>query len=385
MAIVEFTVNLNDPKLADFLAKVDPELKKYVQGAVPPTGFLEHKRRPNHDDKKSINAPFLVREIYRLQLGRVPQGTVAAEVFLKQKLSFSIEYVLYLKGGLPQDVVERARKLVDAYEPGIAPNLSAWIDEQIKDGWLAEEDMALLADIHIEKEGVPSELNTAQRDALFDLYGIKTDEPPISTRIDVLPETTFQKWAHSRAPKLELIGKEAVRQNEPQVGREIAEISKGQRPGENAKAEIGTILEDVSRHIIPVECRGGFRRQELRLCSVFQWPEFMIEWMPVSIPVGCATITFSVPQLKIRFSHLVVFIYFHFPERVDEASFTIAKNCAIRSALAGTVIGIVVGNPAAAVTAFQSYFLDCLRQDAYECVNPGLLLVKETEEWKPAV
>jgi hypothetical protein len=380
MASIEFTLNLNDPSLADFLADVEGTIRAFVQIAAQPGGFTETHRRKIDNETQTIDAPFLLRELYRLTLKTAPVGTLAVEVFLEQTLSFWVEYVLFLKDGLAPEKVERARRLVDEYDSRIAPELSTWIAEQIKDGWLKEDEMALLANIHIEKVDAPREVNVTQRDALFRLYGLKN--PPIRTRIDVLPETNFPRWAAERNARLELIGTEAIRRNQPQVGREIAEMKVGNPPGSTAQAEVGKLLDDITRKILPVECHGDFRREELRLLSVFEWPEFKLEWRTITIKMRCVKIQVKVPWLRVRIAHLIVFIYYHVPKRYDEAIITIVKNCAIRSALAGAVIGVVVGNPAAAVAAFQSFFVDCLREDAFACVNPGLFLAKEVEPWQ---
>jgi hypothetical protein len=384
MPSVEFSVNLNDPAFADFLAEITNTTGEHVQSSPRPNNFKEAHRRKNEQDIGTINAPFLVRELYQLKLGKVPQnvpqGTLATEVFLEQPLIFWVEYVLFLKDDLPQEKVERAIKLVDEYDPQISSDLSAWIAEQIKDGWLNESEIALLADVHIQKSGAYSELNITQREALFRLYGLMP--PRIETRIDVLPETSFPDWAQKRYATLDLVGTEAIRRNQPQVGREVAEVKAGTPPGSTAQSEIRKLLDDITRNILPVECRGDFRRQERRLLSVLEWPEFKIEWYTISIKVGCAVIKFDVPRLLIRLAHLVIFIYYHVPQKFDEAIITIVKNCAIRSALSGAVIGIVVGNPAAALAAFQSFFVDCLRQDAFACVNPGIFLVKEVGAWQ---
>ena len=379
MPAIDFSVRLDDPLLADFLADVASKNSQFVQTASQPTGFKEAHRRKNESDTGTLDATFLIRELYRLKLKTVPQGTVAADVFLEQTLSIWVEYVLYLKDGLAADIVARAQRLVDEYNASNSPDLSAWISEQIKDGWIADSDLQLLADIHVEKVGKHREVNIAQRLALFRLYGI--DPSPISTSIGILPETSFPRWATERNAELELIGTEATRRNQPQVGREVAELKPGTPPGSNAQTQVASLLDEVTRNILPSECRGDFRREQQRLVSVFAWPEFKLEWYTITIKIGCARIQISLPRLLVRISNLIIFIYYHVPKRFDEAILTILKNCAIRSALSGAVIGIVVGNPAAAIAAFQSFFVDCLRQDAFACINPGLFLAKEVGDW----
>ena len=380
MSSIEFTVNVNDPQIADFLA--DRRELQIVRRANQPNGFSEQYRRDNTVDRNTADVPFLMREFYRLKLNNVPAGTVAAEVFLRQTLSFWVEYVLFLRDGLSQEVIDRAKTLVKEYDPNVVPDLSAWMAEKLKEGWITESDVALLADIHIEKVGLPADVNTTQRDALFRLYDL--EHPASGAPIHILPEANFSRWANQRRATLELIDTEAVKANSPQIGREIAEVDvdAAKEPGETAQGLLSSILDDVSRHILPTECAGGFRREELRMLSVLGWPEFKLEWQTISIRVGCATIQITVPVLRIRFANLVLFIYYHVPKTPDVAILTIVKNCAIRSALSGAVIGIVVGNPAVAIAAFQSFFVDCLRQDAFDCINPGLIMVKEVEGWR---
>ncbi len=117
------------------------------------------------------------------------------------------------------------------------------------------------------------------------------------------------------------------------------------------------------------------------MVSVAAWPEFKIEYWYQTIRVGCARIRIPVPTIRTRISNLIVFLYYHLPVQVDEAVFAILKACAIRSALTGAVVGIVLGNPAAAIVTFKANFTSCLKDEFFACLNPGLFLVKEAGTW----
>jgi hypothetical protein len=66
---------------------------------------------------------------------------------------------------------------------------------------------------------------------------------------------------------------------------------------------------------------------------------------------------------------------------IDRFIFKIAETCAIRSALGAAIIGIIMSNPAAAFASFNGLFKRCLEQEIKNCVNAGLLTIKEAGEW----
>ena len=392
MVNIDFELDLSDPDVLDFL--VDGTVDTLTRPALQPEGFTERARRNNDVDKATTAARYLQRERYAVVLAppqqpppspppgpAAQQGTVTCEVFCEQQITIQVNYVLYLKDGLPADVVQRAIELVAQYDQATHGDLAAWISEQIKDGWIAEADLRVAGEMVIEKQGTPRDLNASQRDALFKLYGIGGGHWQSRVHILYNDDGSFSQWATRRRAKLEPVAIEPVYQSPPAPVREIAEVQAKNPPGSAADAQVGTLLDKALRDIVPVQCRGSMQREQVKLISVFAWPEFKLEWRSVRIKVGCARITIVVPVIRIRIAHLVLYMYYHFPRQVDQAVLTIVKNCAIRAALAGAVIGIVVGNPAAAITAFQSYLMSCVQQDAYECLNPGIFLVKEVTAW----
>lgn len=98
--------------------------------------------------------------------------------------------------------------------------------------------------------------------------------------------------------------------------------------------------------------------------------------------MGCSSITIVYPVLQFRISELVLFVYYFYPNDVRRTVLKIIETCAIRSALAGGVVGVVVGNPGAAISTFNALFKRCIEREVKECINPGIVTIKERGNWQ---
>jgi hypothetical protein len=374
---IELSIDFNEPRIAAFLADVNGV--DFVERPPAPEGFSEVGRRENERDVERFPALFGLRELYRLEMNGSSAGVVSADVIMQQGLRVWVEYVVYGRSDLSADQRQRLEALLGLHDEQQPPDLEAWLVDQIRDGWILREQIVIAGHLHLRKRGNAQDVNASQRDVLFALYGQQGNRPPRS-RIELLPEDGFTRWAEARNSRLVLIGSEPITQGIARDATVSAEIPASPQPGEAADAAIDGLLDEATRVLVPNRC-VGFRRINQRMVSVAGWPEFKIEWQFRTIRVGCARIKVPVPIMRTRISNLVCFLYYHLPEQADQAVFEILKACAIRSALTGAVVGIVLGNPAAAIQTFKANFTSCLKDESFACLTPGLFLVKEAGAW----
>lgn len=123
-----------------------------------------------------------------------------------------------------------------------------------------------------------------------------------------------------------------------------------------------------------------------KIASLVHFPEFMIEWVPYSIDIGCGVhIILSVPVLRIRWSDLYLFAYARYPKDLGQLAEDAFLDCLWQSVLAGAVVGIALGNFPAALAAFKALLSECLKskfKQFISCMIPGLSIDKVvTSDW----
>lgn len=373
---VEMSVSFADAPVAAFL--VDPDSATHVVRPAPPSDFNEVGRRDNTRDVERTDAVFPVRELYRLEMNGSAAGVVSADVIKGQTVEVWVEYVVHGHRDLSTEQRERLAGLLDEHD-GQPRDLEAWLQAQISDGWIRRDQIVIAGHLHLSKVAAAVDINASQRVALHALYGL--DPQRLATRIELLSDESFTHWARNRGSSLVPIGFEPIGASDAADGRYSAEIPASGAGGVAAEAAIGGLLDRVTRVLVPSQCAGGFRRKDARMASVLASPEFKIEWRSATIRVGCARITIPVPIIRTRISNLICFIYYHQPTAADQAMAEIIRICAIRSALTGAVVGIVLGNPAAAMVTFKANFMSCLKEESFACLNPGVYVVKEAGPW----
>jgi hypothetical protein len=231
----------------------------------------------------------------------------------------------------------------------------------------------------ITKSGNSRDGNIAQREAFISLYTRK--EPRVKSEVVVVPDMPFDQWAAEAEVTIRKVGERFLDPNfKPQIAKEIQEVKPYTNEGDRVAGVTG-LLDAITAEVIPGDC-GKMNREDIKLLSLAAWPEFKVEWRDERIRIGCATVVISIPVLKTRISNLNFYVYFALPQEVGRTVIAIGKTCAIRSALGGAVIGVIVGNPAAALVAFNALFRMCIEREVKRCINPGILVLKEAGEWQ---
>jgi hypothetical protein len=123
-----------------------------------------------------------------------------------------------------------------------------------------------------------------------------------------------------------------------------------------------------------------------KIATLLTFPEFMIVWRAFDVDLGCGVhVTLSYPVLEIRWSDLTLYAFARYPSDLGNLVEDAIVDCALKSALAGAVIGVAMGNFASAIAAFQALFTRCLQdkfREAIKCMMPGLAINTEiTQQW----
>ncbi len=387
MTNLETSINFQNPIIQNYLADKANllPLKLEPTGEVGFSNDSQDRLLNNFFPKVPQNVPFLMVEEWAVEeitlddngntTGTIQSGINNIDVVLSQVVDINIEYWLYFKDGISQDAINLGRKLFNEFDPKTnGTDLEAWIKTQLNET-LTEEMFILDSCIVLEKNGQRNELNIDQRLALLRLYG---QEPGVQrSEIHVIGDESMTQWAQRKNVKVRQIGeyiKES--QTEPAITRSVREIKKPQQADNFAD----DIISQITTILVPSEC-GEMKDKKHKLLSLLAWPEFKIEWKTIRIKIGCTKISISIPILRVRISELIFYVYYSLPVHIDRFIFKIAETCAIRSALGAAIIGIIMSNPAAAFASFNGLFKRCLEQEIKNCVNAGLLTIKEAGEW----
>jgi hypothetical protein len=143
------------------------------------------------------------------------------------------------------------------------------------------------------------------------------------------------------------------------------------------------IIEDVAKTEGNEQgCGEDFDLQEFRIMELLAYPEFKVDWRNFSLTVGCITVIVTLPVLQIRTSEIDLYAYTRYPKNLGDYVVKAIVDCIIEAALAGAVIGVALGNFAAALEAFDALFTECLKDkfgQFISCMIPGLELITKVQ------
>lgn len=153
---------------------------------------------------------------------------------------------------------------------------------------------------------------------------------------------------------------------------------------ENPNIAPSVVIEDiVRREGDKLDCGLDFDKNEWKILTLLQYPEFKVEWRNHSFEIGCGVwIVISLPALQIRTSQLNLWAYTRSPKNLGALVSHVIETCAWHAALSGAVVGVVLGNFIAALQAFRAVFTECLKDklDQFiQCMIPGLVLITEVK------
>jgi hypothetical protein len=138
------------------------------------------------------------------------------------------------------------------------------------------------------------------------------------------------------------------------------------------------VLKEIDCEIDPTN------RIEEKIATVFAYPEFKLDWEVKWIKIGCIKTKLYLPVAYKRLTKKVLYAYIGLPDDIVDRAKDQIRNCAIDSALAAAVIGIIFENLAAALYSYKALFVECLKRKAYglvDCLFPGLFILTEKTRW----
>lgn len=372
-------VSFEDQAVYDFITGAE---QSFMTEPSDHEGFSEAGRQDNpySGETPAQRVPFIVTETYQVIQRTSVAGIVTAAVVLAHDVGITPVHILYLRDALEDASKIRAKALLNVFGKNDGDFVD-WLRNQLMGDWISEEDFSIDVIGRLEKKtAVPANINISQRVALYRLYGIA--DPGTDARFEYPgSDSSFDQWAKNRGTTLRLIGVEALpikASSKPETNLVVHELKPGQKMTE---ADVNNIVQSIVGIVVPSSC-GNTRSEKFPLLSVSNWPEFKLEWISISIKIGCARVTISVPVLRTRSAKMVIFVRYERPEKIELTVWEIVKTCAIRGALVGTVTGIILANPAAALVAFQTAFNECVKEEALACLHPGVFLVKEVTDWQ---
>ncbi len=216
------------------------------------------------------------------------------------------------------------------------------------------------------------EKNTQQIDKILALYN-----DDIKVHLKILGDETIGSYLKKNGFKLVLNRSENLYDIENPTQDNIHE-------GENVP-NIQDIIQHESAHL---DCTN-IQRVEKEIGPLIEYPEFKTVMESITKHIACIDITTNVPVPYFRFAQKILFGYVGHPNNLDQLIIHQIEDCIVKSAIASTVLGVVLGNFPIALASFQTLVIECIKfnvgQDI-KCLFPGLYLQTVPVgdgSWKP--
>jgi hypothetical protein len=137
-----------------------------------------------------------------------------------------------------------------------------------------------------------------------------------------------------------------------------------------------------------IDCNiSAFDRIEERIASTGDYPngETKLEMREFTLIDDCGiTITWSTKWPQFKKVRTALYVYVGKTNNLTQIIKNQIKDCAVKGAVAGIVIGIVFENLEAALASFKAVFTECIKYMAKEdakCLIPNLALLTEEVGW----
>jgi hypothetical protein len=155
------------------------------------------------------------------------------------------------------------------------------------------------------------------------------------------------------------------------------ELSAGQNPEDAIKS--------IANDDTPTVC-GELKENDWPLLTLATWPEFKVDWRDFAFDIGCGIrIVLTLPVLQIQWSAVDLWIYTKYPPSWSNVLNQIVT-CAFNAALSGAVVGVVLLDVVAGLTAFVAAFENCIQEhlgQTIECMIPGIgLVTRVASKWQ---
>jgi hypothetical protein len=154
----------------------------------------------------------------------------------------------------------------------------------------------------------------------------------------------------------------------------------------NKPTQEDQVLNDiVNLEKVGLECTALTPPEQRKILTVLEWPELKVCFEDTSIRLGCFTVVLTLPVPHLRLVKKSLFAYVaHLPniDQIVPEGRKILQTCLVTSAIAGTVLGLVLLDFGAALAAFVAVFENCVRiaaEQTVACLVPGLALIDEAD------
>lgn len=307
-------------------------------------------------------------------------GMHKVNIILAISVTIQAGFYLSLRDGISENDCKDDIEKLSNYAP--ANNDIHEFENYIKANlnFLKEDDYIIKPMLAISKTSPLRDVDVRQRDSLRELFSIPSK---YDGHINLLEggDYSFSSYVHDNDVFLWPGDIEALDKTPIQT-IPIAEVTKAKYaadPGALGKIISGS-MDPFLDKLFPAPC-GPLKRKEYKLMTFPTWPEFKLEWKSITIKIGCVHITISVPILRIRLSELFFYVYFSIFKDAKASVLKIAENCAIKAAIEGAVVGLILLNPGVALEQFQSSFKSCVISDIMSCIDGGLYTIKVVGNW----
>ncbi|WP_293906498.1 hypothetical protein, partial [Phenylobacterium sp.] len=248
-------------------------------------------------------------------------------------------------------------------------DIQKWISGQLGEV-VRDTDFKIDTCVTLTKTADPVAVNTLQRDALFKVYGANNGSQAYGL-FEFNRDYGLNRWGDEHQVSWVQVGTDLPSSDKPKlnpnVAREVANL-----------ADVDQIIDGIVSAIIPGDC-GRMTSHSQKLLTLGNWPEFMVEWVPAHIKVGCSEIVISLPVIRTRISSLNFYFYYSVPSNTGSFVIRICATCGERAALTGAILGLISTQIELAVPTFVELFTRCAESEIKRCVDPGLLLLIESD------
>ncbi len=384
---MDTTVNFADQKILSFLAQPHAGSASLSLQGPTPAGFYRADARPNPNNGASSACravSYTVRESWAV-LDKKHQTVAEFDIDVPtvQDVAVSATHVLFIADNVNAETRARTCDVFRRFDPNVDGDMLAWITAN-RPAALADSQWLVETEPELRTLG-PARPDTSQRDSLLYLYGVAA-EPRIKSRFFVDPmrtgEQEMRDYIADAGFTLRQTGTAVAPETTPIRSPLCHDVAADAVPGAADAAAWPSILDTVVEEVVPSEC-GPVTPRSQPIAQIDGWPEFMVKFWPVSIKIGCATITISLPVLHTRTSTAILHAYWAEPADLDKYVGVSARSCLLRAVVAPEVLGTAFVAPPVALGAFLKRFGLCMAEDYFECAHPGLAVVFEVGKWTP--
>ncbi|PQA92958.1 hypothetical protein B0A69_12360 [Chryseobacterium shigense] len=382
----ETRIDFTEKKIQEFL--FDKNQQNYQVNPPVKSGFFYASDKVAND--QMINASYQQKVTYSIrEFWSVIQNNISVQnnpitIVYEQEVDINPEYLIYFREGISNEALAYAKDIISQYrfDTGIA--IEEWIQSKLN--MILTEDMFYIdTSLYITKIGDRIEFNADQRYAFLRVYRLIEEDPskdkPVKSQVHIIDDGDLSHWQKESKTRLEKLKyEELILDNiEPKQNPTIKEYPANSPIPEAQK--ITDVLSVISSSLIPSDC-GVMNFKTIKLLTLFNFPEFKVEMVDHRIRIGCSDIIISLPVLRMRNAEIVFYIYYSVPDDITQVLLKIMTVCATRAALEAAVLGVITSNPAVAIAVFNNQFKNCIQQEALKCINPGIMTIKETDDWR---